>query len=211
MSNNDENSSSRLNPESKINEDKSPILDSKEFILRNENEEYHIRIEINNKYIYFNLNLSNRIVDISYQNKYDLNAIVRLLNLIPNKYKDLNQVLKFIEKAYSMNKISIIQDEYNAVIGIKIPIGFEEEEYKLTLYKVILTNNEIINQIVKELNILKKIVTKDNNYYYNTNINTLNSNKNTLGLGNNMNVNEKINELYNRINSRDSLINETKK
>ena len=211
MSNNDENSSSRLNPESKINEDKSPILDSKEFILRNENEEYHIRIEINNKYIYFNLNLSNRIVDISYQNKYDLNAIVRLLNLIPNKYKDLNQVLKFIEKAYSMNKISIIQDEYNAVIGIKIPIGFEEEEYKLTLYKVILTNNEIINQIVKELNILKKIVTKDNNYYYNTNINTLNSNKNTLGLGNNMNVNEKINELYNRINSRDSLINELNK
>ena len=211
MSNNDENSSSRLNPESKINEDKSPILDSKEFILRNENEEYHIRIEINNKYIYFNLNLSNRIVDISYQNKYDLNAIVRLLNLIPNKYKDLNQVLKFIEKAYSMNKISIIQDEYNAVIGIKIPIGFEEEEYKLTLYKVILTNNEIINQIVKELNILKKIVTKDNNYYYNTNINTLNSNKNTLGLGNNMNVNEKINELYSRINSRDSLINELNK
>ena len=211
MSNNDENSTSRLNPESKINEDKSPIIDSKEFILKNETEEYHIKIEINNKYIFFTLNLSNRIVDISYQNKYDLNAIVRLLNLIPNKYKDLNQVLKFIEKAYSMNKISIIQDEYNAVIAIKIPIGFEEEEYKLTLYKVILSNNEIINQIVKELNNLKKIVTNGNNYYYGTNVNTLNSNNNAFGFGNNMNINDKINELYNKINSRDAIINELNK
>ena len=211
MSNNDENSTSRLNPESKINEDKSPIIDSKEFILKSETEEYHIKIEINNKYIYFTLNLSNRIVDISYQNKYDLNAIVRLLNLIPNKYKDLNQVLKFIEKAYSMNKISIIQDEYNAVIAIKIPIGFEEEEYKLTLYKVILSNNEIINQIVKELNILKKIVTNGSNYYYGTNVNTLSSNNNAIGFGNNMNINDKINELYTKINSRDAIINELNK
>ena len=211
MSNNDENSTSRLNPESKINEDKSPIIDSKEFILKSEAEEYHIKIEINNKYIYFTLNLSNRIVDISYQNKYDLNAIVRLLNLIPNKYKDLNQVLKFIEKAYSMNKISIIQDEYNAVIAIKIPIGFEEEEYKLTLYKVILSNNEIINQIVKELNILKKIVTNGSNYYYGTNVNTLSSNNNAIGFGNNMNINDKINELYTKINSRDAIINELNK
>ena len=211
MSNNEENTTSRLNPESKINEDKSPILDSKEFILKNEKEEYHIKTEINNKYIYFTLNLSNRIVDISYQNKYDLNAIVRLLNLIPNKYKDLSQVLKFIEKAYSMNKISIIQDEYNAVIAIKIPIGFEEEEYKLTLYKVILSNNEIINQIVKELNIIKKIVTKDNTYYYGTYPFSNSSNNNALGFGNNMNINEKINELYNKINSRDSLINELNK
>ena len=181
MSNNEENSTSRLNPESKINEVKSPILESKEFIIKNEIDEYHIKIEINNKYIYFTLFLSNRIVDISYQNKYDLNSIVRLLNLIPNKYNDLGQVLKFFEKAYSMNKISIIQDEFNVVLAIKIPIGFEEEEeYKLTLYKVILTNNEIINQIVKELNNLKNIViNKDNNYLYYNDNNNNNSNNHT--------------------------------
>ena len=102
MSNNDESSSSRLNPESKLNEDKNPLIDSKEFIIKNKTEEYHIKIEINDKYIYFTLSLSDRIIDSSYQNKYDLNAIVRLLNLIPNKYTDLSQVLKFIEKAYSM-------------------------------------------------------------------------------------------------------------
>ena len=202
MSNNEESSTSRLNPESKINEDKNPILESKQFTIKTENEEYHIKIEINNKYIYFTLTLSDRIVDISYQNKYDLNAIVRLLNLIPNKYKNLSQVLKFIEKAYSMNKISIIQDEFNVVVSIKIPIGFEEEEYKLTLYKVILSNNEIINQIVKELNFIKKIVlNKDQNNISNNNL-YFNNNNTTF------NINEKINELNNKINSKDSLINE---
>ena len=108
MLNNEESSASRLNPESKINEDKNPILETKEFIIKKENEEYHIKIEINNKYIYFTLSLADRIVDVSYQNKYDLNAIVRLLNLIPNKYNNLTQVLRFIEKAYSMNKISTL-------------------------------------------------------------------------------------------------------
>jgi hypothetical protein len=202
MSNNEESSTSRLNPESKINEDKNPILESKQFTIKTENEEYYIKIEINNKYIYFTLTLSDRIVDISYQNKYDLNAIVRLLNLIPNKYKNLSQVLKFIEKAYSMNKISIIQDEFNVVVSIKIPIGFEEEEYKLTLYKVILSNNEIINQIVKELNFIKKIVlNKDQNNISNNNL-YFNNNNTTF------NINEKINELNNKINSKDSLINE---
>jgi hypothetical protein len=207
MSNNEESSTSRLNPESKINEDKNPILESKQFTIKTENEEYYIKIEINNKYIYFTLTLSDRIVDISYQNKYDLNAIVRLLNLIPNKYKNLSQVLKFIEKAYSMNKISIIQDEFNVVVSIKIPIGFEEEEYKLTLYKVILSNNEIINQIVKELNLLKKIVlNKENNDNSSNNNNNINNNS-----GNNLTLNEKINDLYNKINSKESLINELNK
>lgn len=206
MSNNEETSTSRLNPESKINEDKSPIIDSKEFIIKNENEDYHIKLEINKKYIFFTLNLSDRIVDNSYQNKYDLNAIVRLLNLIPNKYTNLSQVMKFVEKAYTKNKISIIQDEFNAVMSIKIPIGFEEEVYKLTLYKVILSNNEIINQIAKELNFLKKIVlNKDTNYINENNYNSTNFNTN------NLTVNEKINDLYNRINSKDALINELNK
>ena len=213
MSNNEENTTSRLNPESKINEDKSPILDSKEFIIKNETDEYHIKIEINNKYIYFTLALSDRIVDISYQNKYDLNAIVRLLNLIPNKYTDLSQVLKFLEKAYSMNKISIIQEEFNAVLAIKIPIGFEEEEYKLTLYKVILSNNEIINQIVKELNYLKKIVMNNNNIYYFNGSTYDNNHKhnNYTNNNNSFNIYEKVNELNNKINSKDALINELNK
>ena len=233
MSNNDQSLSSRLNPESKIDEDKNPIIDSKEFSIKNEEDEFHIKIEINKKYIYFTLNLSDRIVDSSYQNKYDLNAIVRLLNLIPNKYTDLSQVLKFIETAYSKNKISIDLDEFNVVMSIKIPIGFEEEVYKLTLYKVILSNNEIINQIVKELNFLKKIVLNDNNINMNTinnNYNTYNSykdknntnynnknntnnntNYNNTNYNTNMSVNDKINELYNRINSKDALINELNK
>ena len=201
MSNNEESSTSRLNPESKINEDKSPIIDSKEFIIKSQTDEYHMKTEINNKYIYFNLDLSDRIIDSSYQNKFDLNAIVRLLNLNPHKYTNLSQVLKFIEKAYSTNRISIIQDESNVIVDIKIPCGFEEEEYKLTLYKVILSNNEIINQIVKELNYLKKIVANKNN---NSNVSYNNNNINII----NSEINEKINELNKKINSKDALINE---
>ena len=49
---------------------------------------------MNKKYIFFSVSLTDKIIDSSYQNKYDLNSIVRLLNLIPNKYTDLNSVLK---------------------------------------------------------------------------------------------------------------------
>ena len=204
MTNNEESISSRLNPVSKINEDKNPIIDSREFLIKNELDEYHIKIEINSKYIFFTLNLTERIVDVSYQNKYDLNAIIRLLNLLPSKYTDLSQVLKFIEKAYSMNKMSVIQEESNVVVSMKIPIGFEEEEYKLTLYKVILSNNEIINQIVKELNIIKSMVS---NKEFDGKVD-FNNGKIIKGKGS---MNEIINELNNRINKKEAEINELNK
>ena len=139
MSNRNENINSRLNPELKINEEKIQILDSKEFLIKSDSKQYHLKIEVNNKFIFFNVSLTDRIIDSSYQNKYDLNAIVRLLNLIPSKYTNLSQVLKFIEKAYSINKIGIMYDDLNLIMTIKMPMGFEEEVYRLTLYKVILS------------------------------------------------------------------------
>ena len=159
------------------------------------------------------------------QNKYDLNAITRLLNLIPNKYTNLNQVLKFIEKAYSINKIKIIQDELNLILCINMPMGFEEEEYKLTLYKVILSNNDIINQIVKELNSIKKLMKAngysnyDNNNYKNNNNNNINNNSNLNNKRNSLpymnisdnNIHKKIEELNNKMNHKDALINELNK
>ena len=44
---------------------------------------YYNRID--NKYIYFTAIQTNIIADCSYQNKYDLDAIIRLLYLLPNK------------------------------------------------------------------------------------------------------------------------------
>ena len=206
MSNIKENTSYRLNPELKINEERIQIIDSKEFIIKSDSKQYHLKIEVNNKYMYFNVSLTDRIIDSSYQNKYDLNAIVRLLNLIPNKYTTLSQVLKFIEKAYSINKIGIIHDELNLIMTIKMPMGFEEEVYRLTLYKVILSNNDIINQIVKELNSIKRIL-KANGY----NNNEFNNHNIYLKPPNNDNVNKKLDELSNNMNYKDSLINELNK
>ena len=194
---------SRLNPELKINEEKIQILDSREFLIKCESKQYHLKIEINKKFIFFNLGLTDKIIDSSYQNKYDLNSIVRLLNLIPNKYTDLSSVLKFIEKAYSINKIGIVHDDLNLIITIKMPMGFEEEIYKLTLYKVILSNNDIINQIVKELSSIKKILRAnglDSSDYNNLNPQI-----------NNDNLNKKLEDLSNKMNHKDSLINELNK
>ena len=194
---------SRLNPELKINEEKIQILDSREFLIKCESKQYHLKIEINKKFIFFNLGLTDKIIDSSYQNKYDLNSIVRLLNLIPNKYTDLSLVLKFIEKAYSINKIGIVHDDLNLIITIKMPMGFEEEIYKLTLYKVILSNNDIINQIVKELSSIKKILRAnglDSSDYNNLNPQI-----------NNDNLNKKFEDLSNKMNYKDSLINELNK
>ena len=202
MSKNIDDSVVRLNPELKINEEKIHIIDSKEFLIKSESKQYHLKIEINKKYIYFNVSLTDRIIDSSYQNKYDLSAIVRLLNLVPNKYTNLSQVLKFLEKAYSINKIGIVHDDLNLIMTIKMPMGFEEEVYKLTLYKVILSNNDIINQIVKELNSIKNVM-RANGY----NSNDYNNNGTNYKLKND-NIQKKIEDLSNKMNYKDSLINE---
>ena len=199
------NENSRMNPELKINEEKTQILDSKEFLIKCESEQYHLKIEINQKYIFFNISPTDKIIDSSYQNKYDLNSIVRLLNLIPNKYNDLSSVLKFIEKAYSVNKIGIVHDDFNLILTIQMPMGFEEEIYKLTLYKVILSNNDIINQIVTELNNIKKII-KTKGYGNDDINNTKNKNKN-IQL-NNDSLYKKLEDLTSKMNYKDSLINE---
>ena len=133
-----------------------------------------------------------------------MDSIVRLLNLIPNKYTNLNQVLKFIEKAYSSNKIGIVKDETNLIMTLNMPMGFEEEVYKLTLYKVILSNNDIINQIVKELNAMKKLMKangKSNNDF----------NQNVIVKPNNDNINKKLDELTKKMNNKDLLIDELNK
>ena len=204
MANINENNYPRLNPELKINEEKKHIVDSKEFLIKCDSKQYHLQIEVNSNFIYFNVSLTDRIIDSSYQNKYDLNAIVRLLNLTPSKYTNLNQVLKFLEKAYSINKIGIIHDELNLIMTLNMPMGFEEEVYRLTLYKVILSNNDIINQIVKELNTIKKVM-KANGY------NTNDINHNMILKPNNDNINKKLEELSNKMDSKDSLINELNK
>ena len=204
MANINENNYPRLNPELKINEEKKHIVDSKEFLIKCDSKQYHLQIEVNSNFIYFNVSLTDRIIDSSYQNKYDLNAIVRLLNLTPSKYTNLNQVLKFLEKAYSINKIGIIHDELNLIMTLNMPMGFEEEVYRLTLYKVILSNNDIINQIVKELNTIKKVM-KANGY------NTNDINHNMILKPNNDNINKKLEKLSNKMDSKDSLINELNK
>ena len=202
MSNSNDNS--RLNPELKINEEKIQILDSREFLIKCDSKKYHLKVEINKKNIFFNVSLTDKIIDSSYQNKYDLNSIVRLLNLIPNKYNDLNSVLKFIEKCYSVNKIGIVHDDLNLIMTIKMPMGFEEEIYKLTLYKIVLSNNDIINQIVKELNSIKKIM-KANGYDNNDFNNNMNMQLNTV------NLNKKLEDLSDKMNCNYSLINELNK
>ena len=204
MANRNEKNNSRLNPEYKINEETVHILDSKEYLIKADNKQYHLKIDINNKYIFFNVSLTDRIIDSNYQNKYDLDSIVRLLNLIPSKYKNLNQVLKFIEKAYSTNKIGIVKDESNLIMTLNMPMGFEEEVYKLTLYKVILSNNDIINQIVKELNSIKKILKVNGNS--NTELNN-----NVILKPINDNINKKMDELTKKMNHKDSLIDELNK
>ena len=205
MSNINENKFSRLNPELKINEETVQIIESKEFLIKSNSKQYHLQININHKYIYFNVSLTDRIIDSSYQNKYDLNSIIRLLNLIPSKYTNLSQVLKFIEKAYSTNKIGIMHDELNLIMTINMPMGFEEEVYRLTLYKVILSNNDIINQIVKELNSIKKSMRANG---FNNGNNDINKNL-LIKVDNNMN--KKFEEISNKMNNKDSLIDELNK
>ena len=133
------------------------ILNHKEYNIKCENENYILRIEIDNNYINFILTKLNEIVSSNYKNKYDLLSIVNKLALNPSKHTDLNEILEIFDKVYLKNKLSIIKVDDNTVsLIIKFNIIFDEVTHELKLYKIYMNNNDKFNLLYNEIKILKQ-------------------------------------------------------
>ena len=135
------------------------IINHKEYNIKLENENYILRIEIDNKFITFILTKLNEVVNCNYKNKYDLLSIVNKLALNPSKHTDLNEILEIIDKVYLKNKLSILKVDDNTIsLIIKFNIIFDEVTHELKLYKIYMNNNDKFNLLYNEIKLLQKKV-----------------------------------------------------
>ena len=185
------------------------ILNHKEYNIKYENENYNLRIEIDNKYITFILGKLNDHVDFNYKNKYDLLSIVNTLTLNPSKHSNLNEILDIFDKVYLKNKLSILKVDDNTIsLIIKFNIIFDEVTHELKLYRVYMSMNDKFNFLYNEIKLmqqkLENITTNKNNE-----IAQIQNKIKEMDL-NLTSKNEEINKINLVIKDRENLINEQK-
>ena len=137
----------------------SNILNHREFNIKNENNIYNLRIEIDQDYIYFILSKINENLEYIYKNKMDLSSMLEKLELPPSKFSNLELILKKFDIIYQKNKIDInICDDNSINILIKLLDIFEEETIKeIKVYKNYTNNNDKFNILFNQLKMIKNI------------------------------------------------------
>ena len=185
------------------------ILNHKEYNIKYENDDYCLRIEIDNKYITFILSKSNEPVNYNYKNKYDLLSIVNSLALNPSKHSNLNEILDIFDKVYVKNKLSIIKVDDNTIsLIIKFNIIFDEVSHELKLYKIYMNNNDKFNFLYNEMKIMQQ---KLDNITANKNKEIEEIQKKIKEMDLNLNKkNEEINNINLSIKERENIIIEQK-
>ena len=185
------------------------ILNHKEYNIKYENENYCLRIEIDNKYITFILSKLNEPVNFNYKNKYDLLSIVNTLTLNPSKHSNLSEILDILDKVYLKNKLSILKVDDNTInLIIKFNIIFDEVTHELKLYKIYMSSNDKFNFLYNEIKLMQQ---KIENITINKNKEIEQIQKKIKEMDLNLNKkNEEINNINLAIKERESIINEQK-
>ncbi len=199
-----------MNKEKEVEE---KIYEKKEYQLISNNSEFSLKVEIDNKYIRFSLNELNVIFNYIYKNKYELSQVVKQLNLVQSKYTSLSKLLRFVDKAYSKNKISIEQKSENEMSLIfEIPVDFEEEKFSLILRKKNLDDKELLSILIEQINRLN-----NNNSIVKNKINEIENQINTISRKNSANrgsegsdINDEINIIKQQLNDINSKLSGTK-
>ena len=153
-----------LNPINEETEKYDKIKEKKEYSIQINNISYKFIIYIDHIHIYFLIKEINNIVFYIYENKYDIDQIIKILKLNVNFYDNLHKIINLLDQVYLRNKIKleyiINKDTFN--INIKLPIDYQEYDSYLILDKKELDNNEKFDIIIKELCSLQKDKIKDN-------------------------------------------------
>ena len=182
------------------------IINHKEYNIKYENDNYILRIEIDNKFITFILTKLNEAVNCNYKNKYDLLSIVNKLTLNPSKHTDLNEILEIFDQVYFKKKLSIVKVDDNTIsLIIKFNIIFDEVTHELKLYKIYMNNNDKFNLLYNEIKLLQRKV--DNvNINKNNEIEQIKKKINEMDF-NLKKKNEEINIIKESINEKKIIIN----
>jgi hypothetical protein len=182
--NNDENNDNNNNNKN--------ILDHREYNINIQNEEFNLRIEIDQEYIYFILTRLNESLECNFKSKMNLITIVNKLELNTIKYSNLELIIDIFDSIYEKNKILVnIIDDNSCNLIIKYTNMFEEEiTNELKLYKEYMNNNDKFNILYNKINSIKDI-----NYKFEDNKEI-------------ENIKKQLNELIEKINKREEEIND---
>ena len=185
----------------------------KEYQISTSNINYYLGVEIDNKYIHFIVQELNIISNYIFKNKYELSNIISKLNLVQSKYTSLSRILRFVDKAYTKNKISIEQKSDNELYLIfEVPVDFEEEKFSLTLKKKYLDDKEVLSILIEQINKLNNnnALVKNKFNEIEKQINII-SRKNSAGrISESSDINEEINIIKQQINDINGRLSGTK-
>ena len=132
---------------------KEKINENRLYELTLDNKEFAIKVEVDKNFLKFNAQEINEVFDYAYKNKFELNQIVKKLNLHKSKYTSFAKLLKFIDTAYLKDKIYLEQKtEDDLFITFEVPIDFEEEKYSLHLKKRKLPDSEVLPMLMEQIN-----------------------------------------------------------
>ena len=171
------------------------IIAHREYIIKTEDNEYNLRIEIDKEYIYFILSKLNEPLEYTYKNKMDLSTIVNKFELNTSKYSTLESVLGIFDTIYEKNKFKIdINDDNSCNLCVKLINVFEKEvTNEIKLYKEFMTNNDKFNLLYSKIQLLNI-----SNSNHSSEDNSVFENK----------LNQKEEEMKNILNKKDMIIKE---
>ena len=186
------------------------LIDKKEYELLYNNTEYTLKVEIDNKYIIFSVNELNAIFNYIFKGKYELSQIVKQLHLVQLKYTSLSKLLKFIDKAYANNKISIEQksdDELSLIF--EVPVDFEIEKFSLNLQKKYLDDKQILTILIDQINRLNNnnVIVKNKFNEIEKQINRISSKNSGNICSEGSDINEEINIIKQQLSDINNKLN----
>ena len=126
----------------------------REYNIKNENEIYNLRIEIDYININFKLKKLNESIDCIFKNNFKIISFINILDLNPSKFSNNELILKIFDKLYIKNNILIEEiDNNNDNINLKIrySIFYDDIEKEIKLYKEYMNINDKINVMYNQL------------------------------------------------------------
>ena len=132
---------------------KEKLIQRRIYDLGLDNREFSLKVEVDKKFLRFVAHEIGEDYSHVYKNKYELNQIIKKLNLVQAKYTSFSILLRFIDTAYSKNKIYLEQNsEDDLYIIFEVPVDFEEEKFSLHLKKRKSDDTEVLPILMEQIN-----------------------------------------------------------
>ena len=179
------------------------IYNHREYNIKDENNDYILRLEINENNINIIISLNNNI-KYNYKTRMSLSTIVNKLELNLVKYSNLELILKLFDKVYESNKlfININNNEEFCILLIKLVNPLEEIiNYEIQVYKQYMKVDDKFNMLFNQFKSFKiNNMNNDKIIEMNNKINELNTK-----------LEQKDKEIKDILNQKDNIINEMNK